>query len=105
MFGENLRVGCTFPISRSKLSPSECEKISQRAMAVLLGSEDSAIEALDSARVGSFGNSERSNPAEWVPVIVVDAPDSAATDNSGSGSRCVSNCVHSKSQKGNIIHL
>ena len=105
MFGENLRVGCTFPISRSKLTPSECEKISQRAMAVLLGSGDSAIEALDSARVGSFGNSDRSNPAEWVPVIVVDAPDSAATDNSGSGSRWVSNCVQSKSQKGNFFQL
>ena len=49
-----------------------------------------AIEALDSARVGSFGNSDRSSPAEWVPVIVVDSPDSAAAaDSSGSGSRFV----------------
>lgn len=48
-----------------------------------------AIEALDSARVGSFGNSDRSSPAEWVPVIVVDAPDSVTADSSGSGSRFV----------------
>ena len=41
LFGENLRVGCTFPISRSKLSASECEGISRRAMAALLGSGNS----------------------------------------------------------------
>ena len=46
------------------------------------------IEALNSAHVGSFGNSDRSSPAEWVPVIVVDAPDNSATaDSSGGGSR------------------
>ena len=50
-----------------------------------------AIEALDSARVGSFGNSDHSSPAEWVPVIMVDAPDSGAASDtsSGSGSRFV----------------
>ena len=79
LFGENLRVGCTFTVTRSALS-STCESLKSAALKLLVGPAadadgDSPAATLSKVRVGAFGDASAENEdEEWVPLLVENAP-------------------------------
>lgn len=64
LFGENLLIGCTFPIQYRTLS-SSCDSLRNRTFNHLLG----YLDNLETLRVGAFGNSDSRYLPDWVPIL------------------------------------
>ena len=85
LFGDNVRVGCSFPVQRSTLATS-CSGLKNKTLTILMGPGIDPDMLSSTFRVGTFGNTLTSEEGDWIPIIIENPPSMSPLDGSQSGS-------------------